>query len=263
LPVSVRRTVGCVVHTKPTGGRRRQHEVRRPARRSLAAAPSTWCRAYDHSQSYIRSFINLVGTGSKLRYIANRSQRRSLRHPLTMSAEAEAKAQRVRSLLSAYYTNADGVSQGRPGLASIDSAAFDPESYVSSLVRSTSLAPPCRPLSPAAPSPAQEDPPGPTARQVCVHDVRDPGAGQRRAGAQAPAHSPRPSLSPRPQMLVYENYSKFITATDTIRRMKDNVEEMGGRMQDLQARPRSSPCPSPAHPLPSPRLRPPRRPARA
>jgi hypothetical protein len=32
------------------------------------------------------------------------------------------------------------------------------------------------------------------------------------------------------QMLVYENYSKFITATDTIRRMKDNVEEMGGRM---------------------------------
>ena len=31
-------------------------------------------------------------------------------------------------------------------------------------------------------------------------------------------------------MLVYENYSKFITATDTIRRKKDNVEEMGGRM---------------------------------
>ena len=37
-------------------------------------------------------------------------------------------------------------------------------------------------------------------------------------------------------MLVYENYSKFITATDTIRRMKDNVEEMGGRMDELQAR---------------------------
>ena len=39
-------------------------------------------------------------------------------------------------------------------------------------------------------------------------------------------------------MLVYENYSKFITATDTIRRMKDNVEEMGGRMEELQARTR-------------------------
>ena len=36
-------------------------------------------------------------------------------------------------------------------------------------------------------------------------------------------------------MLVYENYSKFITATDTIRRMKANVEEMGGRMEELQA----------------------------
>ena len=40
-------------------------------------------------------------------------------------------------------------------------------------------------------------------------------------------------------MLVYENYSKFITATDTIRRMKDNVEEMGGRMDELQARVRA------------------------
>lgn len=33
---------------------------------------------------------------------------------------------------------------------------------------------------------------------------------------------------------MYENYSKFITATDTIRRMKANVEEMGGRMDELQ-----------------------------
>ncbi len=48
------------------------------------------------------------------------------------------------------------------------------------------------------------------------------------------------------QMLVYENYSKFITATDTIRRMKDNVEEMGGRVQELQARLRGSFRSSPA-----------------
>ena len=27
-------------------------------------------------------------------------------------------------------------------------------------------------------------------------------------------------------MLVYENYNKFISATETIRRMKDNVEAM-------------------------------------
>ena len=37
-------------------------------------------------------------------------------------------------------------------------------------------------------------------------------------------------------MLVYENYSKFITATDTIRRMKGNVESMGGRVEELQVR---------------------------
>jgi hypothetical protein len=43
-------------------------------------------------------------------------------------------------------------------------------------------------------------------------------------------------------MLVYENYSKFITATDTIRRMKDNVEEMGGRMDELQARSAAAHC---------------------
>jgi len=35
-------------------------------------------------------------------------------------------------------------------------------------------------------------------------------------------------------MLVYENYSKFITATDTIRRMRGNVEAMGGRVVELQ-----------------------------
>ena len=36
------------------------------------------------------------------------------------------------------------------------------------------------------------------------------------------------------QMLVYENYSKFITATDTIRTMKVNVEGMGSRMELLE-----------------------------
>lgn len=35
------------------------------------------------------------------------------------------------------------------------------------------------------------------------------------------------------QMLVYENYSKFISATDTIRMMKANVEDMESRMAGL------------------------------
>ena len=36
------------------------------------------------------------------------------------------------------------------------------------------------------------------------------------------------------QMLVYENYNKFISATDTIRTMKSNVDNMDGSMQTLQ-----------------------------
>ena len=36
------------------------------------------------------------------------------------------------------------------------------------------------------------------------------------------------------QMLVYENYNKFISATDTIRSMKSNVDGMDSNMQELQ-----------------------------
>ncbi|KAH8060578.1 Dor1-like protein [Aureococcus anophagefferens] len=43
------------------------------------------------------------------------------------------------------------------------------------------------------------------------------------------------SLSGDMQMLVYENYSKFIGATDTIRDMKDNVGGMEGEMTSLSA----------------------------
>lgn len=35
------------------------------------------------------------------------------------------------------------------------------------------------------------------------------------------------------QMLVYENYNKFISATDTIRKMAQNVEGMETEMSDL------------------------------
>ena len=36
------------------------------------------------------------------------------------------------------------------------------------------------------------------------------------------------------QMLVYENYNKFISATDTIRKMAQNVEGMETEMADLK-----------------------------
>lgn len=37
------------------------------------------------------------------------------------------------------------------------------------------------------------------------------------------------------QMLVYENYNKFISATDTIRKMAQNVEGMETEMTDLKS----------------------------
>ena len=42
------------------------------------------------------------------------------------------------------------------------------------------------------------------------------------------------SLDSDMQMLVYENYNKFISATDTIRTMKSSVDDMDDKMQTLQ-----------------------------
>ena len=43
------------------------------------------------------------------------------------------------------------------------------------------------------------------------------------------------SLDSDMQMLVYENYNKFITATDTIRSMKSIVDGMDSNMQQLKS----------------------------
>ena len=42
------------------------------------------------------------------------------------------------------------------------------------------------------------------------------------------------SLDSDMQMLVYENYNKFISATDTIRTMKSSVDDMDEKMQTLK-----------------------------
>lgn len=110
------------------------------------------------------------------------------------------KASRVRSLLSSYYgtdegADGGGAAGGSRG-ASIDSAAFDAATYVDSIVKGMRLD-------------ALQ-----TRYVEMVQEIK--------------------SLDGDMQMLVYENYSKFITATDTIRRMKANVEGMGERMTELE-----------------------------
>jgi vacuolar protein sorting-associated protein 51 len=42
------------------------------------------------------------------------------------------------------------------------------------------------------------------------------------------------SLDSDMQMLVYENYNKFIYATETIRSMKSNVDGMDANMRELK-----------------------------
>ena len=44
------------------------------------------------------------------------------------------------------------------------------------------------------------------------------------------------------QLLVYENYNKFLSATETIRSMKANVEGMDSGMAELRAMIGAGPC---------------------
>ena len=132
------------------------------------------------------------------------------RNALGMADPDDERARRVRALLSSYYGSSSGGSSGgvegshgggglggSGSVPAIDTAAFDAEKYVERLVETTRLD---------------------ALQGKCVEMA-----------------SEIKSLDSDMQMLVYENYSKFITATDTIRRMKSNVEGMEERMAELQA----------------------------
>ena len=77
----------------------------------------------------------------------------------------------------------------------LDSERFQPQLYVDSLLRSSSM------------------------KELLEADARLVAA--------------KRSLDSDMQMLVYENYNKFISATDMIRQMKDNVDGMEGEMAAL------------------------------
>lgn len=130
------------------------------------------------------------------------------------SAVADDKARRVRDLLSSYYGNQTSAgsgsgtpeavtpSRGKSGLSGrggsgLDSAAFDADRYLSQLFRTTRLD-------------------GLLSKHVEMStEIK--------------------FLDSDMQMLVYENYNKFIAATDTIRSMKSNVDGMDSNMNELQA----------------------------
>jgi len=107
---------------------------------------------------------------------------------------------RARALLSSYYGVNDGKDDKREtdekDEMNIDSADFNSDRYVSHLLQYKSL-------------------------EELV----------QRGNAMV---SEIKSLDSDMQMLVYENYNKFISATDTIRAMKHRVEDMEGQMCQLE-----------------------------
>ncbi|XP_010268002.1 PREDICTED: vacuolar protein sorting-associated protein 51 homolog [Nelumbo nucifera] len=110
------------------------------------------------------------------------------------------KAKRMRDLLSSFYSpdplmaaNAASAKQG--SLEAINTTAFDPDQYMNLLVQKSNLE-------------------GLLKRHVeMAAEIKN--------------------LDTDLQMLVYENYNKFISATDTIKRMKNNIVGMETNMEQL------------------------------
>lgn len=115
-----------------------------------------------------------------------------------MDPSAEEKARRVRSLLSSYYGGGvGGPSPKTASLPAIDRDGFDHDAYVTESVRDVPLA---------------------ELQARCVSM-----AGEIK------------QLDGDMQMLVYENYSKFIVATDTVKQMRTNVATIESRVEELTA----------------------------
>ena len=123
---------------------------------------------------------------------------------------------RARNLLSSYYGASVASSGPEVDDLNIDGAGFNVDKYVSGLLAHKSL---------------------PELMQRGIAMV-----------------SEIKSLDSDMQMLVYENYNKFISATDTIRQMKQRVEEM--EVSNPNRNPNPKPNRNPPTPNPSPRPRP-------
>ncbi|KAI6687674.1 hypothetical protein NL676_024502 [Syzygium grande] len=120
-----------------------------------------------------------------------------------MAAEADVplddKAKRMRDLLSSFYSPDPSASSDASSksysLDAIDTTSFDADQYMNLLVQKSNLE----------------------------------GLLKRHVGMAAEIKNLDTDL----QMLVYENYNKFISATDTIKRMKSNIVGMETNMDQL------------------------------
>ncbi|CAJ2629039.1 unnamed protein product [Trifolium pratense] len=111
------------------------------------------------------------------------------------------KAKRMRDLLSSFYSpdpsiSSTGITSAKfASLDDINSSQFDPDQYMN----------------------------------ILVHKSNMEGLLQRHVEMAAEIKNLDTDL----QMLVYENYNKFISATDTIKRMKSNISGMETNMEQL------------------------------
>ncbi|KAG9139947.1 hypothetical protein Leryth_026258 [Lithospermum erythrorhizon] len=112
------------------------------------------------------------------------------------------KAKRMRDLLSSFYSAEESCSPRSPSASSrfatldtINTSSFDPDQYINLL----------------------------------VHNSNMEGLLKRHLEMAAEIQNLDTDL----QMLVYENYNKFISATDTIKRMKNNIVGMESNMEQL------------------------------
>ncbi|CAM8897037.1 unnamed protein product [Rhodiola kirilowii] len=109
------------------------------------------------------------------------------------------KAKRMRDLLSSFYSpdpaNSSSFNKHAATLDAINTPSFDPDQYMNLLVQKSNLE----------------------------------GLLQRHVEMAAEIKNLDTDL----QMLVYENYNKFISATDTIKRMKNNIVGMEANMEQL------------------------------
>jgi hypothetical protein len=138
-----------------------------------------------------------------------------------MDGDYAKRTERIKNLLSSYYGTGDGSQPGTPGgagaapgasqedgsrsrqghaggsgAATLDSIAYNADRHISGMIRSAPL---------------------------------DKLLSEHRSMAREIKN-----LDSDMQQLVYENYNKFITATDTIRTLKVNVDGMESSMDQLK-----------------------------
>ncbi|KAK7259227.1 hypothetical protein RIF29_24828 [Crotalaria pallida] len=153
--------------------------------------------------SHSLSFINLQDKNIIYSFIHLSSSKENRTKKMeTNEAPLDDKAKRMRELLSSFYSpdpskspNSSNTSSQYSLIDDINSTSFDLDQYMNILVHKSSLE----------------------------------GLLQKHVQMAAEIKNLDTDL----QMLVYENYNKFICATDTIKRMKSNILGMEGNMEHL------------------------------